>query len=53
MRTREKKNVTVTAVNGNSLNFELTKLKHRIQANCSLINQNRLYIFTRECAASV
>ena len=52
MKTREK-NVTVTAVKGNSLNFELAKLKHRIQANCSLISQNRLYIFTRECATSV
>jgi hypothetical protein len=52
MPTREKKFVTVTCAKKESLTFELAKLKHRIQANSSLISQNNLFIFTKECNLS-
>ena len=48
MTPKERKNITIPAINENSLNFELAKLKHRIQANCSLVSQNNLFIFTKE-----
>jgi hypothetical protein len=48
MKTEEKRKKTVTMINENSLNFELAKLKQRIQANYSSISKTNLYIFTKE-----
>ena len=48
MTTKERKNVIVVCTVENSLNFELAKLKHKIQANCSNTSKTNLYIFTKE-----
>lgn len=48
MTNRESVKKYVTNVTNNSLNFELAKLKHRIQANSSLVSKTNLFIFTRE-----
>ena len=48
MTTKERKSVNITCSVEKSLNFELAKLKHRIQANCSTLSKTNLYIFTKE-----
>ena len=52
MKKRERNCLNVGNVVENSLNFELAKIKHKIKANYSLVSQNNLYIFTKECTVS-
>ena len=52
MTTRESKTSVVTPVNEKSLNFELAKLKQRIQANSLHTSKTNLYIFTKEYSTS-
>lgn len=50
MIKQERKKLKITNVAENSLNFELAKVKNKIKANYSLVSQNNLFIFTKECA---
>ena len=52
MTTKERKKVSITCPVENTLNIELAKLKHKIQANCSTLSKTNLYIFTKEKFAS-
>ena len=51
MQKNESKKYSTIVVAENSLNFELAKMKQKIQANSFLLSKKNLFIFTRECVA--